>query len=110
MPHSMNELFLSVVDAIVDGFGNAVGWILIGILAFLADTYRRILQNAKEIDQLDTYLTGDDEDPSQPGLLSEVSETRQDIRELRNRMDDHHRQTERKLDQLLDSDREGGEE
>lgn len=105
----MNELILSVVDALVDGLGNAVGWILIGVMVFLADTYRRILQNAKEIDQLDTYLTGDDEDPSQPGLLSEVSETRQDIRELRNRMDDHHRQTERKLDQLLDNEREGGE-
>jgi hypothetical protein len=102
----MNELFLSLIDALVDGFGNAVGWILIGILAFIADAYRRIRSNAARIDNLDRYITGDEDDPETPGLLSEVSETRRDIRELRNQMDNHHRQTDRKLDRLLDNDNE----
>lgn len=99
----MEQLILSLVDAVVDGIGNAFGWILIGVMAFILDVYRRVQSNAEQIKELEKYLTGDENDPSQPGLLSEVADTRADIREVREKMDGYHRSTNRKLDRLLDT-------
>lgn len=97
----MTDLFLSVVDALIDGLGNAVGWILIGILAFFVDTYRRIIKNRKNIDDLDRYVTGDDDDPDAPGLLEKVDDVGSEVGELKTEMREQHRQTDRKLDRLL---------
>ena len=100
----MNELFLSLFDAVVDGLGDAFGWIVVGILAFIADVYRRVRSNTDRIERLDRHITGDDDDPSQPGLLKEVPDTRQKVEQMSDEMKRNHERTDAKLDQLLDND------
>ena len=95
---------LAAIDAIIDGVGDALGWLIVGVMVLIGDTYRRIKANADRIENLDRHITGDDDDPSQPGLLSEVHETKQRVSELGDKMDAQHRQTDQKLDQLLEED------
>ena len=95
---------LAAIEAIIDGVGDALGWLIVGVMVLIGDTYRRIKANADRIENLDRHITGDDDDPSQPGLLSEVHETKQRVSELGDKMDDQHRQTDQKLDQLLEED------
>ena len=102
----MTELFLSLFDAFVDGLGDAFGWIVVAILVFIADTYRRIRSNSDRIERLDRHITGDDDDPSRPGLLKEVHDTRAKVEEMSDEMKRNHERTDAKLDQLLDKNNE----
>lgn len=95
---------IGLVEALTSAVGDLLVWIVIGALTLIADTYRRIMSNEDQIENLDRHITGDDDDPAQPGLLSEVHETRQRVDEMSNKMDDHHRQTDEKLDELLNSE------
>jgi len=104
-----------VVDAIVSGVGEFLGWVLIGlgsaILSIagyavrqthrnvqriadledeteirsdptrLEDHEQRMTRQQQDIADLKRYFTGDPDDPSQPGLLSE-------IHEIKNRLED----------------------
>ena len=97
----MTEIFLQVADALIDGLGNAVGWVLIGLLAFIADTYRRIRKNSRRLNKLDRYVTGDTDDPDSPGLLQRVDDVGGEVNEMKGEMKTQHRQTDRKLDRLL---------
>ena len=97
----MTEIFLQVADALIDGLGNAVGWVLIGLLAFIADTYRRIRKNARRLNKLDRYVTGDTDDPDSPGLLQRVDDVGGEVNDMKDEMKAQHRQTDRKLDRLL---------
>jgi len=95
---------ISAVDAVTSATGDLLVWIVIGVLTLIGDTYRRIKSNEQQIRNLDRHITGDDEDPSQPGLLSEVHETRIRVDELSDKMDEHHRRTDEKLDELLNDE------
>ena len=98
------NMIVAAVEAVLDAVGDILAWLVIGVLALVADTYRRIKANRESIENLDRHITGDDDDPSQPGLLSEVHETRQRVDQMSDKMDRHHRQTDNKLDQLLEED------
>lgn len=91
----------AAIEATVGALGDVLAWLLIGLLALIADTYRRIKANEEQIENLDRHITGDEDDPSQPGLLSEVHETRNRVDEMSEKMDQHHRRTDAKLDELL---------
>ena len=104
----MNEILLQVVDALIDGLGNLIGWILVGLVALIFDTYRRIRKNAEDINDLERYVTGDDDDPGAPGLLETVDEVGDEVHDVKYEMREQHRQTDRKLDRLLNGD--GGTE
>jgi len=102
-----------VVDAIVSGVGNFLGWVLIGlgsailsIAAYavrqtylnqrriadledeteirkdptrLEDHEHRMSEQERHIRDLKEYFTGDPDDPSNPGLLSEIHEIKQQL-------------------------------
>ena len=95
---------LAAVEAFIDGVGDALGWLIVAVMLLIADTYRRIKSNTDRIDNLDRHITGDDDDPNSPGLLSEVHSTRERVDEMSDKMDNHHRRTDEKLDELIDND------
>ena len=95
---------LAAVEAFIDGVGDALGWLIVAVMLLIGDTYRRIKTNADRIDNLDRHITGDDDDPNSPGLLSEVHSTRERVDEMNDKMDNHHRRTDEKLDELIDND------
>ncbi|AFH22144.1 hypothetical protein OSG_eHP18_00170 [environmental Halophage eHP-18] len=102
-----------VVDAIVSGVGDFLGWVLIalggGILSIagyavkqtydnqrrisdledetkirndptrLEDHEHRMSEQERHIRDLKEYFTGDPDDPSNPGLLSEIHEIKQQL-------------------------------
>jgi hypothetical protein len=100
----MFDAVVVVIDAVVDGLGNLIGWVMIGIGAFLLDLYRRFKQLRNDVDDLDRYLTGDDADPDSPGLLEKVDCVNQNQKEMRNEMEQQHQETARKLDQIIDDE------
>lgn len=99
-----SHMIVGLVEAAVSATGDILSWLVIGALALIADTYRRIKSNEEQIENLDRHITGDEDDPSQPGLLSEVHETRNRVDEMSDKMDQHHRRTDAKLDELLNDD------
>jgi hypothetical protein len=93
-----------LVDAVIDGVGSFIGWILVGIGAFLVELYRRFRKLRQDVDDLDRYLTGDDADPDSPGLLEKVDCVNENQQEMRDEMERQHEETARKLDQLIDDE------
>jgi hypothetical protein len=100
----MFDTITLLVDAVIDGVGNFVGWVIIGIGAFLVELYRRFRQLRRDVDALDRYITGDDKDPDSPGLLEKVDCVNQNQQEMRDEMERQHEETARKLDQLIDDE------
>lgn len=98
----MSDLLLSIIDALIDGFGGALTWLLVGIITFFLDLYRRFKQLRDDVDDLDRYLTGDDSDPDAPGLLRKVEHIDSELGEMKDEMRDQHRTTDRKLDRLIE--------
>jgi hypothetical protein len=102
----MYDAIVLIVDAILDGVGSLIGWAMIGLGAFLLDLYRRFKKLRDDVDNLDRYLTGDSEDPDSPGLLRKVDQCNAGLREMQTEMKEQHRETEQKLDKLLDDHNE----
>jgi hypothetical protein len=75
---------------------------MVGIGAFLLDLYRRFKQLRSDVDDLDRYLTGDSSDPDSPGLLEKVDQCNSSLDEMKREMETQHRETEQKLNRLLD--------
>jgi hypothetical protein len=100
----MYDAIILIVDAVVDGVGNLIGWVMIGLGAFLLDLYRRFKKLRDDVDNLDRYLTGDDADPDSPGLLEKVDTVNRNQKEMRSEMEQQHEETARKLDQIIDDD------
>jgi hypothetical protein len=100
----MYDVCILVIDAVLDGIGSLIGWIMIGIVAFLLDLYRRFKRLRSDVDDLDRYLTGDDSDPDSPGLLRKVDQCNEGLTEMKGQMREQHRETERKLNRLLNED------
>jgi hypothetical protein len=98
----MYDAIILIVDAVVDGVGNLIGWAMIGIGAFLVELYRRFRKLRSDVDDLDRYLTGDSSDPDSPGLLEKVDRCNSSLDEMKDEMETQHRETERKLNKLLD--------
>ena len=92
----------ALVEAIVDGLGNAAGLIFISILIFIADTYRRILNNAERVKTLEGYMIGDEDNPNTPGLLYELHETQNRLDKLYKNIDGHQQKVEFKIDSLIE--------
>ena len=103
-PAADSNMIVGLVETVVSATGDILSWLVIGVFALIADTYRRIKANEEQIENLDRHITGDEDDPSQPGLLSEVHETRNRVDEMSDKMDQHHRRTDAKLDELLNND------
>jgi len=108
MTDSMSNIVLALVDILTDVFGGILTWLLVGALGFVVDLYRRFRKLRSDVDELDRYLTGDDRDPDAPGLLEKVDKVDTEVCGLRDDMEEQHRETEQKLDELLQSDRERG--
>ncbi|AFH22867.1 hypothetical protein OSG_eHP36_00200 [environmental Halophage eHP-36] len=96
---------LAIVDIVTDVFGGVLTWLFIGILGFLLDIYRRFKNLRNDVDDLQRYVLGDSENPDTPGLLEKVDKIDNEVCGLREDMEQQHRETDRKLNQLLDNDR-----
>jgi len=96
---------LAIVDIVTDVFGGVLTWLFIGILGFLLDIYRRFKNLRNDVDDLQRYVLGDSENPDTPGLLEKVEKIDNEVCGLRDDMEQQHRETDRKLNQLLDNDR-----
>jgi len=102
-------MLMASIDALVDGLGNAVGWVLISILSAGAWLARQTVHNKRDINdlkdetkiaedptrlesheermerqqndiaELKGYFVGDDDDPNNPGLLSEIHDIKQSL-------------------------------
>lgn len=96
---------LAIVDIVTDVFGGVLTWLFIGILGFLLDIYRRFKNLRDDVDDLQRYVLGDSENPDTPGLLEKVEKIDNEVCGLREDMEQQHRETDRKLNQLLDNDR-----
>lgn len=96
---------LAIVDIVTDVFGGILTWLFIGILGFLLDIYRRFKNLRNDVDDLQRYVLGDSENPDTPGLLEKVDKIDNEVCGLREDMEQQHRETDRKLNQLLDNDR-----
>jgi len=96
---------LAIVDIVTDVFGGVLTWLFIGILGFLLDIYRRFKNLRNDVDDLQRYVLGDSENPDTPGLLEKVEKIDNEVCGLREDMEQQHRETDRKLNQLLDNDR-----
>ena len=122
---------LSLVDALIDGLGNAVGFVFITGLGGIASVgvylYTQTADNADRLGEVETeldlegdgptrldrleegyeqqerYLLGDDADPSQPGILEELHEVKGDVQRLDEKVDEQHREVSSKLDRITDS-------
>jgi hypothetical protein len=94
-------VILSIIDILSDAIGGVLEWILVGALLFLLDLYRRFKSLRRDVDDLDRYLTGDDLDPDAPGLLEKVDDVDDEVCAMREDMEQHHRDTDRKLERLL---------
>lgn len=99
----MASVVLGIVDVLTEAFGGVLTWIFIGMLGFLLDLYRRFKQLRRDVDDLDRYLTGDNDDPDAPGLLEKVDEVDREVCAMRVDMENHHRETDRKLERLLNN-------
>jgi len=105
----MGTVLIATIDAIVDGLGNAIGWVLITILGGGLWIVRQIISNKRSINdlideteidddptrleshesrmerqqehiaELKSYFIGDDNDPNNPGLLSEIHDIKQSL-------------------------------
>jgi hypothetical protein len=98
-------LLLAIVDIITEVFGGVLTWLFVGILGFLVDIYRRFNNLRSDVDDLQRYVLGDAENPDTPGLLEKVDKIDNEVCGLREDMEQQHRETDRKLNQLLDNDR-----
>lgn len=98
----MSEVLLTLVDALIDGFGGLLSWLAIGVIGFVLDLYRRFRQLRSDVDEIDRYLTGDQSDPNAPGLLTKTDSIETELKEMKGQMEDRHRETDKKLDRLLD--------
>lgn len=96
---------LAIADIVTDVFGGVLTWLFIGILGFLLDIYRRFKNLRNDVDDLQRYVLGDSENPDTPGLLEKVDKIDNEVCGLREDMEQQHRETDRKLNQLLDNDR-----
>jgi hypothetical protein len=100
----MDGVIIALIDALIDGLGNAIGWVIIGLMAFLAELYRRFKTLRSDVDDLERYLTGDDDDPDSPGLLAKVEKVDDDLNDLKTETREQHRKTDSKLDRLLEDE------
>ena len=105
------DMALTLIRSVVDGLGNFIGAVFIGIAGATVELYRRIRENSQRLDQLEEeteiendptrmerhesrmqsqedtlnrierYLVGDKDDPSSEGLLTEVHEIHDTVRE-----------------------------
>jgi hypothetical protein len=91
------------IDVVTETLSGLLTWLVIGMITFLLDLYRRFKKLRRDVDDLDRYLTGDSNDPDAPGLLDKVDKVDTEICGLRSDMQDQHRQTDRKLQQLLNN-------
>jgi len=97
-------VLLAIIDIITDVFGGVLTWLFIGILGFLVDIYRRFKHLRSDVDDLQRYVLGDSENPDTPGLLEKVDKIDNEVCGLREDMEHQHRETDRKLNQLLEND------
>jgi len=97
-------VLLAIVDIITDVFGGVLTWLFVGILGFLVDIYRRFKNLRSDVDDLQRYVLGDAENPDTPGLLEKVDKIDNEVCGLREDMEHQHRETDRKLNQLLEND------
>jgi hypothetical protein len=94
---------LAFIDVLTEAVGGLLSWLVIGMITFLLDLYRRFKQLRRDVDDLDRYLTGDSDDPDAPGLLEKVDEVDREVCAMRADMESHHRETDRKLERLLNN-------
>jgi|APHM01.1.fsa_nt_gi hypothetical protein len=104
------DIFLSIVDVLLETFGGVLTWMVIALLSALVHLWRRFKQLRQDVDDLDRYITGDPDQPDQPGLLQSVQDIddevcglRADMETQHRQMEDHHRETDRKLERLLNN-------
>jgi len=100
----MPSLLLTIVDILTDVFGGVLTWLFIGILGFLVDIYRRFKNLRNDVDDLQRYVLGDSDNPDVPGLLEKVDKIDDEVCGLRDDMEQQHRETDRKLNRLLEND------
>jgi hypothetical protein len=91
------------IDVVTETLSGLLTWLVIGMITFLLDLYRRFKKLRRDVDDLDRYLTGDSNDPDAPGLLDKVDKVDTEICGLRADMETQHRETDRKLQQLLNN-------
>jgi hypothetical protein len=106
----MASLILGIFDLLSETFNGVLTWVIIGLLGFIVNLYRRLIKVEKRVTDLDRYITGDPDQPDAPGLLQSVQDIDEEVCAMRGdmetqhrQMEDHHRQTERKLQQLLNN-------
>ena len=123
---------LAWIEAVVDGLGDAIGWLIVSAAAIVGEAGRRIwklekrtreatddvqhlddrvetvesrvLDVEEEVARTRRYLVGDKDDPSQPGLLDEVHGVKADVNRLDEKIDKNHQEMSQKLDRLIDGD------
>ncbi|WP_135535388.1 hypothetical protein [Halostella pelagica] len=130
-----------LVDALIDGLGNFVGFVIIGPVAAAVEAARRLrkhiktnkgrsTENADRLDSvektvqqhgdrldrtedvLETHtlrLTGDDDDPTNPGALESINNLAKQVDHLEEQVEENHSEVTESLDRITDSLAEGQE-